>query len=881
MSMMTWMIPLIILGIYGGLILMVVRWQQTVPLSLRSLINRLVRLERITRQLAALMSLYSVADPAPYGPLIEIFSPRLLNLVAQNKQLRQEYVEIQAEANRFSLNSWHIIIGSLYYWYPWYQINQKARRLTHQIGKLEQTQAEFLSDSKALINASWEVALLAREVSQRQQHLAGRIKQLTADHFSGAAFLEAIERLRKSEKSLMELPEILFKAEQAQVHAKVTKDQVVAAHQKLANLASEHKWLITHLDRWDADFLRAHQAISALQTRLIKLKGALISLPEAVNLEELLNRAKGIEQDASDLEARLAHPDVEQLASIAKQAQQFADEILGMLSLYTQTRKKQAEFDELVGDIQSNQETLSLMVAELKKSTEFPVKWSVRTQRLTEISSQFNRILNPGSARTPEELNQVRVELEYLYKQQFQLQRELHALADQHAAAVALYKELEIPDLYQWSERILPLAQQALSFGVQNFPRQLRISSFEADVHAFQTRIKDLSPQDIHQSVSESEITLLKANLDRISKAAALLHEQARSIQEYVRELQEKLLRANQTWQVLNSVRHQIRWLLNSNPVLKNAAEREFSILDRKLDQSKQALSIPDQGMIETKLAQLIEIEESIVSQIDIWLDVIVKDIQSRRNLISTRLEELAGIAQLNDPVLDRIQNLMLKTGIQISHDGGLEVEAIIPELKRKSDIWQEWTAVGQEFNDLIYAPLMDAFGNADRERQAIRQVFSLAKQVIPDGISWPPTTISLTEDRSTLEGLEKRWQTIMSEPVRAIWAVRRYTDLAADFRALHRQIQQKLEFAQQEQERITSLERDISNRARELRQRFRVEVSPEAIAGREEVSRVLARLEDLRTNWENKTSPTPKLSYDQLYEELFQLKGLLRAESE
>jgi DNA repair exonuclease SbcCD ATPase subunit len=227
-----------------------------------------------------------------------------------------------------------------------------------------------------------------------------------------------------------------------------------------------------------------------------------------------------------------------------------------------------------------------------------------------------------------------------------------------------------------------------------------------------------------------------------------------------------------------------------------------------------------------------------------------VTEIEAQNDELSGLLKELDEIAALDEQPVEDARRLLASGGglsrRSYAGRGPLELEALIPELKRRSDYWHSANAAIHAMQD--FHPLIETFQEAAYQRDQAHRALSEAESGVGRQRAWPPTTVSLDGERQELGKIEAQWQDLQNNHAKAIARTAQLGSLASRYAALNERIAQAVERAGRESSDVENLEADLDDLVQLWKNHlYELQEYPEAAADLqtllEDISRELAQV--------------------------------------
>jgi hypothetical protein len=170
-------------------------------------------------------------------------------------------------------------------------------------------------------------------------------------------------------------------------------------------------------------------------------------------------------------------------------------------------------------------------------------------------------------------------------------------------------------------------------------------------------------------------------------------------------------------------------------------------------------------------------------------------------------------MADLDEPEIERVEKILnedARASVSSQPPTQLSLEEIIPNMKRRSDVWQQGNITLKLIEEKIEAPLNAAYSQTSGLRKQVRSLLTQADRLISRERTWPPSSLEIHSEHTEFEQLELAWDQLPEQPGAVIWVVRRYDELSGGYRSLADRLRQMLKWAESEHDRVQSFESQI-----------------------------------------------------------------------
>ncbi len=881
-----WLVLLIILLMLGGIYLLVGYWQRRVPRLLRNFPKTFNQLQLDYKRVLSITQRFSADDPLPYGPLMAAINRQLDETANNLVNLKNHYVLIQSTIHRITFQSWKILVGAPFTVVTWFQVSREVKKIEDEIAQINQGIAAIQDQIMEVEGQAWKVALRARQAIEIEKEVR-RLMEFLSDHkLSGDAFEEAAAQEEQIIEWLEQIPSYFFVGDDSSISQQAKKEDVCALHDLLNRIEPSLQDLTHTLQGWEERYKILENKLSRSNKQLKNIERMLEYLPSVLVVSEEKSQLQSTKNTLEGLSVTLQKLDVENFDAIEQEIDRCQEIFVDIGVQLREGVQHHKRLVALIDELGKRQRECSEKFSNLVKSQRYPVLLDVSQARFLEINKALSEL---GSSQKPRPLGEIEADLikaEELSDRLTELIRQIEKTEEQHATLLDLMDREEVQRGMDLLDEYKQLAAQIAVYHPENWQRGDAASTYLQDILSLQSRHQSDLIHDFSAVIPESRLDEL------VRKCSALIHDykllQARSdrIRTRLEWLKNTEASAQEQYHALRSALSQISWLVNSNDLLRRLAEGDLAKLRREVENIGQELNQPQYGLIEKKARSIRVSMEDALTAANGWLEQLNLDIARRSSILSDLVDRLHEMATLDDPAIVKANKLLAREerrASQTQYTGGIfiDMESLVAELRGRNSVWQEFVAVQQELEEIVAAPLRDAVNHAEKQRSLALTDIAEAKQKFPEQHAWPPCSVSLTDEQKRIDELEKEWKTLKSQPTRAIWAVRKYGELAAGYQEVIGQIARAKQWASQEQKRILDIEAEIERLNNEWKRQEQVfgrdPVAVEQIRRlRMQSSQAVARI---KQGWISGSTEDSNLgSYDAVLRSLMEIARALRS---
>jgi predicted DNA-binding protein YlxM (UPF0122 family) len=883
-----WIVVLLLLIIWAGIFGLVKFWQGQIQKEFKRVAPALIRIQAETKRIFEGTRPYSADDPPPYGPLVSGVNQILDQNANELVILKSSFIDLRNRYNRYHFRNWKQFIGAPFYWYTWFAIKRDAKLLNARIDSREQSLSAAWNIIDEIRRQGWLVALEARDMLETERSVRSYMEYLGDQRFVGDRFELAAAQEEIVIDALDQIPRYFFISDETAISSQASKENVSAVFDHLQRVKSTLNKLHTELSAWKEEHQKLELIIGQMREQVSRTSQLLDLLPDGIQRESEAAQLQSMQTIATNLAATLQRLEVESIPLVADEARRIEQAAILIGNTIRRGLRQHNALAALMAQIKLSQEEISGIITDKAKLPAHPLNWDRTRGEFREINKQVSLLGKADQSRT---LEQIDIDLDLANGLSIRIQDLLSACketARKHEALTELLDSESTLSIPEWCQDAVRLGGEVAMYHPDNWLKLDRADTFMEDVHFLAGRYQNDVPVEASKSIKESELPGFLANLQGMVDEQKRLYDRAEKIQVRLSWLQGIEESTRETLQSTRNIFHQLAWIVNSNEFLIKTARSEIDQFRSVLDKLILELNQRHIGLVEKKARAAKSWLEEVESASNRWLAQLNQDIRQRREEFAVRLSKLNEVAVLDDPAIERVKQLLSKDVLPNSAESGkpifhLTLEESIAELGERSHYWQECVAVHRELEEIVEAPLFDAVRHAEAQRQSMHNRYSQAQRRLTGQRSWPPSSVSLADEGREVESLEQEWREVKSQQGRAIWAVRRYSDLAAKYQSVETRLDQALQWSSQEQRRIIDLEKEIGRMLRENQLKENTLGNQPIEAERLIRVRLQATraVEAVRSDWiAGSSAGTVGITYDEVYNRLMKVVQLLQETS-
>jgi hypothetical protein len=490
---------------------------------------------------------------------------------------------------------------------------------------------------------------------------------------------------------------------------------------------------------------------------------------------------------------RLLKPAFEEVDPLIDQVQNWKSELEKYRTIRSELLRSSDEISQVIGRLQKDP-TLSIHwdeseAPEAKIIEQINHEFTVK-RRVSALGSELRR-------------------LSRLSKQQNLIGERVLLAAKAHDMILSLTGKDRLSGLVSWTKSAMIVADGCKRYNPANWKIQNGIDHYQQRLQSLTLSLQNVSSRINSRKLNESELVSLEILLTQ------LFHEEGTllSLHSELNNQYQKALalerESKETLLNLNSHLTQVESIVESNPYLKRKAGKFLTNLRAHLSSSLKDFNNPLEGLVEKKWKK----QKSLITQFEIilkkWAQDLTEQITAMKLNLSKTMNILQDLVSLSDPVFVEIISLLKEKDSRDipfnNQSPQSSMAAAAFELKVRSDEWHRITAANRTVEELS-GPILHEYSKLEKNRQKLLEVMEKSDRVIPETLSWPPTTQRLTLERAKFKKLEEDFTALRVTRHKAIQLVSIFSDLHDRYRELSDTVVRIVDVATQEQNRITEL---------------------------------------------------------------------------
>ncbi len=371
--------------------------------------------------------------------------------------------------------------------------------------------------------------------------------------------------------------------------------------------------------------------MDALQKLVKELQQLLADMPAGLILSEAEARLDNLASVATQILARLANPDLDELPELAQMADDALKDARSTLETLKNARLGQTELSGLISNIGAERDQLVAKLAQLASRSIFPVVWNKSQVQLNDLLQRIDVLGPTNKPRTPEQIEKDLAIAKTLQARIRDLVNQHQKVALQHDELMPILTTLDLASVlvkYQIAQR---LADQVAEYNAENWPRQDAVNGFKVDLDAFHNRLRTTIPENSSLSLKETELPQQLEQGRATSDQFLVLQQREERIRARLVELQAAENSAQESLSIAQSTLNQISLLSNANQALKEILSSDIEHLLNIADQLSTELGNRQQGLVQKKSQKISDFYNKTEQASNNWLNKLLVDVKVKK----------------------------------------------------------------------------------------------------------------------------------------------------------------------------------------------------------------------------------------------------------
>jgi hypothetical protein len=748
------LLPLTLIAAGFILYLLIQRWQAKTKEDLKEIRSSLRGYQTESARLRLQGEAYTPDDPAPFGPLAANMLTSLKDADQQVSQLYKDYAYGQESSRRLDpaqLRQKKDPSSWVRYPYEWYSLRHYVVSLKKDLEHPSTHLQDALAVQTRMQSQGWEVARLARQVLEDAENSLRILTQLRAENLRDPILESAVQESQECEQILRSQLPVYF-------------------------LSGDEKSVTTQADK--DTITGVYRIVDGVR----------------LSVHDTLKKALSWERQHKALE--------KSLDDLADQFRPLGDRI-----------------------------------AALEAAAIHPINWDVSRGQLSSLRQQIEHLARPNQVRKIEQMEKDLAAANQLLSALNVLNTHTEKMAGTHQALIEIVEHPDLKQGQEWSRQAKRVAEQAAAYDPENWPRAAGLPHLGEDLKALAEHHERLDIKNTTVPVTESELEIALEEARQLARLHQDLRPRLASIQERLVEVQETERNTRDLLARTRALLNQALPLISSNTPLAGEAASQAESLRAEAETMTDEVEQRGRGVIDKKAQSASALGRKAEQAGNQWLETLEESLAGVKQTLHEKVGTLRSIAFLDEPAVIEAEQLIsghveeapegrrgsLLSGLPFLPEKGgarrrqreqIPFAEVVKELKQKNDQWQRCVAVSRAIED-IEGPILEEYSRAEKHAISARDVLSQALQIVPTERGWPPTTQHIQNEQRALDSLERRWEALKNERLRALQLISKLSELASSFQELEGKIVQIAERAGQEQDRVIDLEQRLGESMR------------------------------------------------------------------
>jgi chromosome segregation ATPase len=808
-----WIIPLAIVAVMAAAFAWVELLQRETHKELLPILTIIQKYQSELRALIADAQAYSRDDEEPFGSKAGILETEVANFQARIESILREYVSLQAIRRRNKYRTWQMALGSIFFWYDWFRLRSDAKALRESVDLLEPPLQRLKTRHRELQRIGWTVAQRIRGVVRRMDGVNALLAHLSDQRFYGDSFDAMVQETSTLQDELNEIDPDFLTQDEEHILSNVDKGAVAATYAYIDSAEPRLEDLTTQLTSLKRAYNGLETEVGAMTSSLREVRNTLEDVPENLDVDESQERLRSLETIAETIRSTMKRIEIESLDEIFHQAQAVRTNSEDLQSLLRSASNDLASLQNILNRLHERQVLLLEQIETLAEKQRHPVDWGSSLERARAINAVLEMLGPLDKPRVPDQVaSQMNTAAEVLPEQSDLLHHCSQITADRSDLLSAI-DDIQAIDLLQWLEDASGLAARAARYAPENWPEPDGVARLSEDIETIDSRVRDLAMPDEAQAIPEAEIPGKKESYEALRTDIQSMQHRLERVKTRLGELKTQEENVREQLDLAWLTVSQLEGLASGNQYLEKITGRQLEKFHKRLEDMRDEFQTVARGRMERRLSEV----ESLVSELSNaageWFSRLYAEVEAIKDELASKLELIDSMADLDEPEIERVEKILnedARASVSSQPPTQLSLEEIIPNMKRRSDVWQQGNITLKLIEEKIEAPLNAAYSQTSGLRKQVRSLLTQADRLISRERTWPPSSLEIHSEHTEFEQLELAWDQLPEQPGAVIWVVRRYDELSGGYRSLADRLRQMLKWAESEHDRVQSFESQI-----------------------------------------------------------------------
>ena len=401
--------------------------------------------------------------------------------------------------------------------------------------------------------------------------------------------------------------------------------------------------------------------------------------------------------------------------------------------------------------------------------------------------------------------------LKRLSLQQEQLRRKINKVTQSQNEFILLIKQHDFVRMFEWNRSAFSTFEEGRLYDPNNWKGVVNLQGLHQGLQSLLALQAAVIPRQITGPLLESNLPHVLDSLKKIVEQYERIKQQFDIYFKRFREIQGLEKKAKDILVRDYASLKQVHAIAASNLLFKKRASSEIDRFIQDVEQLNADLNLTAQGVILGKAKKAETLHNKFETRLDKWLHKVIEEVDQEKQALTQTVNILQEHVSMDDPIFLEVikfiqEHQKMESGIQQKVASLQSVLESVRELRNQSELWQKVMAANKAVEDLA-GPVLERFDKMEKSRQNLLLLMKKADEMVPEDLSWPPSTQRLTNERMKYKMLETQYQSFKKQRHKAIQIVALLSDLSDQYKELYSLVNQILDRALQDQKRFTDLE--------------------------------------------------------------------------
>ncbi len=870
---------LFLIGILSGgvYLLLCVLWLKKCTQACKTAGDEIRKLERKFQESSLLRRSFDSYHEEPFITSLMDIDHELEAIKGKIHRQKQQYIELRDRLARIKyLRGWDIRKKlNLVMIYRLQKDCIENREQCHLLdSQLEQVKARF----DQIKEFPWSIALQTRELMEYLHQAKRLLNELVALGLYGSDYEDLSNRVKGIEEDIQTIPVYFLSEPYDKLIQIAVQEDVRQVYQIVIRDLPQIIEIIQQADRWKNQSLALDHQSKFAQRETERYAQLLIVFPEEIDISAEKTKVEFLSNRLGDLQQRRKKLTVENILSLSSEVSGFIHEIQANRQRLRQARQQYDLFQRFLQLSAELSEQIQKRLDQISTAS-LTIEWDINGSRFEQAVEEYQALKAIEKPFPMESLKNLAEKASKVQGTLDAINRSTLRIEELHRNCLKIYESPEITSAEQWLESAKKLAEAIRPYEPRNWPNRDWVLTLDKQLQELEKNYLYLNEKLAGKKILESSLDRVYSTLDEVHRQFITLRERVNVIDQVFHNL---VNHEKQHLALLKTTRNQfaqITMFVLSQPLLAEKAEKEIVQLDRRFDLIEASFHQRDRDTLSRKQNKLNQLITEVEQAANRWMSVVENDCLKLLNDLEKRFERLDQICHLEDAILYRTRELILRRdeifNFRRTARVNIPMDQLVPSMKKVFDTWQESFALSKQLAEQVESPLLSLYQEFQTLQRNAQAKYMELQTLIPLQRKWPPNSLMLTVERNEVAQLEEKWNTLQTQPTSVIQFVKALGDMIGGYRSLLEKFAQYEQWAIQEQTRIERIEADIYrlDRLWEIQQRRYAQVPEIEGQIRELRQKAERELSSLRQYWLTNASRRPaSVDYDVVLRKLIEL---------